>query len=200
MTTKMEIDLPILSVGSIHKVREQITHDTYIFKFKLPDPEKELGLHLGGHLMFVADIPTKEHPKGEIVERKYTPTNRINHKGDIEFPIKIYRKNVHPNFPDGGIMTQYLESLQIGDFVKMRGPRGRCEYQGKGIWDIAPHPKFGGDHKTIKKTKIGMIAGGTGITPIFQIIQAALENRDILDMTFLFGNRSEDDILMRDRL
>ncbi len=32
-------------------------------------------------------------------------------------------------YPNGGLMTQYLESLNVGDFVKMQGPIGRCTYK-----------------------------------------------------------------------
>jgi cytochrome-b5 reductase len=45
-----------------------------------------------------------------------------------------------------------------------------------------------------------MTAGGTGITPMFQLIQAALLNNDNLDITLIFGNRSEDDILLKKEL
>ena len=44
-----------------------------------------------------------------------------------------------------------------------------------------------------------MVAGGTGITPIFQIIQYACDHEneeDMPHMILLFANRTEDDILM----
>lgn len=46
--------------------------------------------------------------------------------------IQIYFKNVHPKFPEGGKMSQYLESLQVGDVVDFRGPGGLLEYKGNG--------------------------------------------------------------------
>ena len=55
-----------------------LTHDSFIFRFALPDPEKEFGLHLGGHLLFIANIKTKEHPEGEEITRKYTPISTIH--------------------------------------------------------------------------------------------------------------------------
>jgi len=45
-----------------------------------------------------------------------------------------------------------------------------------------------------------MTAGGTGITPMFQVIQAAVLNNDDVDITLLFGNVSEDDILLKKEL
>ena len=54
----------------------------------------------------------------------------------------------------------------------MSGPHGRCEYEGFGRFQIAKRDL------TIVRKKIGHIAGGTGITPLYQIIQAALKNND----------------------
>ena len=48
----------------------------------------------------------------------------------------MYFKNVHPKFPDGGIMSQYLENLPIGGSVMMRGPRGGVTYNGLGNFSI----------------------------------------------------------------
>ena len=35
----------------------------------------------------------------EEVARKYTPISGVHHAGEVEFLIKIYRKNEHPKFP-----------------------------------------------------------------------------------------------------
>jgi cytochrome-b5 reductase len=47
-----------------------------------------------------------------------------------------------------------------------------------------------------------MVAGGTGITPIYQIIQFITENELELspNLTLLFANRTEDDILLQNEL
>lgn len=45
-----------------------------------------------------------------------------------------------------------------------------------------------------------MISGGTGITPVFQVIQSVLLNDDDVQLALLFGNKSEDDILLKDKL
>ena len=109
-----------------------MTSDTYIFRFSFPDPDWTFGLPIGGHVIFNAIIPTKEKPEGDSVYRKYTPITEITNEGYVDFVIKIYRKNVHPRFPDGGLMTQYLETLNNGDIVKMEGPKGKLQYIGCG--------------------------------------------------------------------
>ena len=45
----------------------KITHDTYIFRFSFEDPDYTFGLPIGGHVIFSADMPTPEHPEGELV-------------------------------------------------------------------------------------------------------------------------------------
>jgi cytochrome-b5 reductase len=34
--------------------------------------------------------------------------------GTVSFVIKVYFRNVHPKFPEGGKMSQHMESLEIG--------------------------------------------------------------------------------------
>jgi ferredoxin-NADP reductase len=46
-----------------------------------------------------------------------------------------------------------------------------------------------------------MVAGGSGITPMFQVCQAILRNPyDSTKVFLVYANRGEDDILLRDRL
>lgn len=92
----------------------KISTDTFIFRFSFTDPDYTFGLPIGKHVIFKANITTKENPTGEEVERKYTPVSAVRSSGTVDFVIKIYRKNVHPRFPDGGVMTQYLETLEPG--------------------------------------------------------------------------------------
>ena len=65
-------------------------------------------------------------------------------------------------------MSQYINSLEIGSFLKMRGPFGKLNYFGDGNFKILKKFK---PLTYIEKgfKKIGMIAGGSGITPFFQV-------------------------------
>lgn len=47
-----------------------------------------------------------------------------------------------------------------------------------------------------------MVAGGTGITPLYQVIQYITENQleSSPNLTLLFANRTEDDILLYNEL
>lgn len=73
-------------------------------------------------------------------------------------------KNTHPKFPDGGKMSQYLESLKIGDTIDVRGPSGRLQYLGNGTFSIKNMRKE--PPSIIKVKKVNMIAGKTLILKI----------------------------------
>ena len=49
--------------------------------------------------------------------------------------------------------------MRVGEKVKMEGPKGLLSYLGNGNFLIRKKP--------VKKTKVGLIAGGTGITPCY---------------------------------
>lgn len=111
----------------------------------------------------------------------------------------MYFKNQHPKFPDGGKLSQHLESLKIGDTVEVRGPNGRCVYKGNGDFAIKKDPKSQPNITNYKK--VGMIAGGTGITPLLAIMREVAKNPDDkTQISLLFANQSEDDILCRKEL
>ena len=49
--------------------------------------------------------------------------------------------------------------MKIGNKMKMEGPKGLLNYYGNGNFILKKAP--------IRKTKIGMIAGGSGLTPCY---------------------------------
>ena len=81
---------------------------------------------------------------GKVVARPYTPTSLNDEKGKFEILIKSY--------PQGKV-SSYLHSLKVGDSIEVKGPFPKIKYTAN------------------MKKKIGMVAGGTGITPMLQIIK-----------------------------
>ncbi|XP_033882887.1 NADH-cytochrome b5 reductase 3-like isoform X2 [Acipenser ruthenus] len=170
-----------------------ISHNTRRFRFALKSPDHVLGLPIGQHIYLSARI------NGDLVERPYTPVSSDDDKGYVDLVVKIYYKNVHPKFPDGGEMSQYLESLRIGDAIDFRGPSGLLVYQGKGKFAIHLDNKSDPAISTAKQ--IGMIAGGTGITPMLQVIRAIMKDPEDKTVCYLlFANQTEKDILLRPEL
>ena len=135
--------------------KQVLSHDTRLFRFSLPTKEHVLGLPVGGHFFVSAKID------GEPVMRAYTPTSGDDEVGFFDLVVKVYFKGVHPKFPDGGKMSQHLESLSLGDCIDIKGPIGHFTYFGNGRIQI---------HKEERIVKeIGFICGGTGITPAYQV-------------------------------
>lgn len=110
----------------------------------------------------------------EEVRRPYTPTTLADTLGHFDLVVKLYPQ---------GKMSQIFAKLTIGKTLLFRGPMGRFKY------------------KANMKSFLGMVAGGTGITPMFQVIRAVLENpEDKTKISLIFGNITEDDILLKPQL
>eukprot|EP00970_Alexandrium_tamarense_P012975 scaffold3198_cov213-Alexandrium_tamarense.AAC.7 len=162
-----------------------LSRDSFELDFALQTPEHVLGLPTGKHVFLSADI------NGEMVMRRYTPTTSDHDIGQIKFVIKAYPPC--ERFPLGGKMSQYLDSLKVGDTIDMRGPVGEFDYHGNG--------KFLKEHDECYATHFNMIAGGTGITPVMQIASEILRNPDDkTTMSLVFGCREEGDLLLRSTL
>eukprot|EP00698_Gefionella_okellyi_P025307 TRINITY_DN922_c0_g2_i1.p1 TRINITY_DN922_c0_g2~~TRINITY_DN922_c0_g2_i1.p1 ORF type:complete len:417 (+),score=91.39 TRINITY_DN922_c0_g2_i1:124-1374(+) len=144
------------------------THNTIRLRFALPRDDATLGLPVGAHIVVGADIA------GQLVTRPYTPVSAIDAKGYFELLVKVYK---------AGVISRFLDSLEIGAPLLVRGPKGEFKF--------APN----------KWKHIGMIAGGTGIAPMFQVLRAiAMNSADQTRVTLLNANRTEEDILLRREL
>ena len=177
---------------------EQVSPDTKLLRFKLQSKLHQLGLPTGQHISFRC-----KDKNGEMVMRSYTPISSNDDIGYVEFVIKIYFPNVHPKFPDGGVMTMYLEELKVGDKVEMRGPKGHLDYKGCGKYTIQEMNKKTGKRSTqsYNNKHFGFVAGGSGITPCLQVIREILKNdSDTSDIWLLYANKSESDILLKKEL
>lgn len=170
-----------------------LSHDTRRFRFELPSSEHVLGLPTGQHIYLTARID------GQLIVRPYTPTSSDEDHGFMDLVVKVYFKNVHPKFPDGGKMSQYLENMKIGDTIDVRGPSGHLIYNGNGEFAIRKDKKS--EPKIISVKRVSMIAGGTGITPMLQLIRQVFRDKnDRTCLSLLFANQTEDDILLREEL
>ncbi|XP_077213361.1 nitrate reductase [NADH]-like [Tasmannia lanceolata] len=164
-----------------------ISHDVSVFRFALPAKHQVLGLPVGKHIFLSATIDNK------LCIRAYTPTSFVDEVGHFDLLVKIYFKGTHPKFPNGGLMSQHLQSLPIGAMLDIKGPLGHIEYMGRGNFTVH------GKHKFARR--LAMIAGGTGITPIYQVIQSILKDpTDDTEMYLVYANRTEEDILLREEI
>lgn len=163
-----------------------VSWDTRIFTFKLDHNEQGLGLPTGQHLM----IRLRDPVTREAIIRSYTPISQTTKKGFLDVLIKVYADTADRA---GGRMTKALDSIPIGHWVDMKGPIGKFEYLGRGLCSI--------NGKERKVKRFFMVCGGSGITPIFQVLRAVMQDKeDPTHCTVLDGNRLVEDILCREDL
>ncbi|KAL9056512.1 MAG: hypothetical protein Q9162_002888 [Coniocarpon cinnabarinum] len=153
--------------------KKQTSHNTAIYRFGLPKSTDVLGLPIGQHISLAAHVEGEEK---EVV-RSYTPISSDDRdKGYFDLMIKSY--------PTGRI-SKHMGTLKEGDTMRVKGPKGAMKYE----QNMCRH--------------IGMIAGGTGITPMLQIVKAISRGRSAGDKTvvdLIFANVNQDDILLREDL
>jgi cytochrome-b5 reductase len=120
--------------------RVQLNSSTHYFSFALPNKTDQMGLLAGQYIAVRALID------GKYMERFYSPVNRNSDFGKIDLIVKL--EEVKMNVAS---MTRYFSCLQPGNTLEIRGPLGGFEY-----------------HRNMYK-EVGMIAGGTGISPMMQV-------------------------------
>ncbi|KAL6869507.1 NADH-cytochrome b5 reductase [Amphichorda felina] len=152
-----------------------ISHNVAIYRFKLPSSNAILGLPIGQHISIGAPIVQPDGATKEIV-RSYTPISGDHQPGFFDLLIKSY--------PQGNI-SKHMASLVVGQTIRVRGPKGAFVYTP----NMVRH--------------FGMIAGGTGITPMLQVIRAIIRGRaagDKTEVDLIFANVTPQDILLKEDL
>ncbi|KAJ9548044.1 hypothetical protein OSB04_020587 [Centaurea solstitialis] len=149
--------------------RTQLSHNVAKFRFELPTPTSVLGLPIGQHISCRG-----KDSQGEEVIKPYTPTTLDTDVGYFELVIKMYPQ---------GRMSHHFREMREGDYMAVKGPKGRFKYQPGQV------------------RAFGMIAGGSGITPMFQVARAILENpKDKTQVHLVYANVTYDDILLKEEL
>ena len=65
------------------------------------------------------------------------------------------------------IKMHILTLILSGETIDFRGPNGNLVYEGNGVFAIKPDKKAPAVKRKYKQ--VGMIAGGSGITPMLQV-------------------------------
>ncbi|GMH32569.1 hypothetical protein BSKO_00403 [Bryopsis sp. KO-2023] len=152
-------DLPL-------QMKQNVNYNTLFLRFKLPEENQKLGLPVGQHVVFKFT-----DNKGKDFYRPYTPVSDVGVTGHVDFVIKVYPK---------GVMSQYIDKLDVGDRIFVKGPKGKFAYG-----------------RNMKKT-LGMLCGGTGITPMYQVLTHILSDpNDKTRIQMIYANVTPDDILLQ---
>ncbi|KAI0352185.1 ferredoxin reductase-like C-terminal NADP-linked domain-containing protein [Trametes cingulata] len=153
---------------------EPYNHNTAKFIFELP-PDTASLLPIAS-CVIVKSAADAAKPllddKGKPVIRPYTPISPSELPGELTFLVKRY---------DTGKMSKYIHEMQPGEKLSIKGPI----------------PKF--EYKINQFDEVGMIAGGSGITPMYQILDYALKDpSNKTRFTLIFANVTEKDILLKE--
>ncbi|KAI9321277.1 Oxidoreductase, molybdopterin-binding domain-containing protein [Dichotomocladium elegans] len=147
----------------------------FVFTF---DSRQTFGLPIGQHCYL--KLPRKD---GSVIIRAYTPS--ACGAGSVEFIIKIY---------DTGVFTPLLDAhVNIGDSVEVKGPLGEFEYLTNSRYAIMNRPPRIID-------EIGMIAGGTGITPMWQVLDAMRYDARPPRVSLIYCARHREDLVLCEEL
>jgi cytochrome-b5 reductase len=113
---------------------------------------------------------------GDVITRPYTPISTNHEIGHFDLIIKNYGLQAN--------MSKYMHGMLPGDKIKFKHVEGNVKMQ-------APFPY----------KKIGMLVGGTGMSPMTQALHAILgDNTTGVEVTMIYGSRNQDDILGKELL
>ena len=120
----------------------------------------------------VSSLLTRHTPEGAWIPcfRPYTPVSGSDEPGHVTFMVKRY---------PGGTASGKMHSLVPGDEMKF-----------KQLHEFKYTPN--------EFSAMTFIAGGAGITPIYQLTRAILKNpQDATKVTLVYANNSPEDILLK---
>lgn len=149
---------------------EDITHDVKLFKFQLPPNANETGIRPGKAVL--ASITNKANNKHFF--RPYSALYDPEDPSTLQFAIK----NENTEGASGA-----FHKLSPGEKVKFRGPLP--------IHNVA--------FEKLPKN-VDLIAGGSGITPVFSVLQYLLLEKPETNLTLILANKSPKDIIFKEQL
>ncbi len=155
---------PKLFTAKLSKIKK-LTDDVTVFTF---EHEANAFEFYPGQFVMVEFMGGEQG--GKKIQRAYSIAS-APHSTQFELCVKII---------PGGLATQYLASLQVGDEATFKGGFGMCT-----INEDA-------------QNELLFVATGTGLAPVKAIVDDLINKSDNRLMTILFGVRHEDDIFWQD--
>mmetsp|Transcript_32423 Transcript_32423/g.74648 ORF Transcript_32423/g.74648 Transcript_32423/m.74648 type:complete len:262 (-) Transcript_32423:22-807(-) len=173
--------------------------DSCLLRFSLPDAGRHLGTDPalptcikvtlpGGTDVYGTGVPTST----DDLSKSYSPVSHPGARGHFDLLVKAY-----PHRAGGGVGA-YLCGLRPPDADE------NCEADARwnSITAAVKSPRImHGDARVLGRWKhVGLVAGGTGIAPLYQIAKLLLEGDGEAEIRLLFVNRRREDILWKDEL
>ena len=160
--------------------KDWVSPDTVRLRFELPSPSSKLGLPVPGHLQVVlggdGDASGSEGSKDckDGDSSIFSPIS-VNTSGFFELLVRKVPK---------GEFSCHLASLNPGEQATFLGPASsRYSYE-RGV-----------------TPELGLVAAGTGINPMWQVIQQVLNDpNDKTLITLIYASESADTVLLKKEL
>ncbi|GIX63275.1 NADH-cytochrome b5 reductase, putative [Babesia caballi] len=185
-----EQQLPLKLARSV-----QISPTAFVFVLSYPpELDAEFNCHVFSHFLLHGShsAPVLEGKwngaaqpatEGNRVARKYTPVFVDRERREAHFVIRIYRPSAQ--FPDGGRLTRYLESLKPQDPILLNPWTSRYALVQDGV--------LGTTEGNLDFRTLNIVAGGTGITPYVRFLIRNTSTR----VNLLFCNKTLREILLK---
>ncbi|THV06483.1 cytochrome-b5 reductase [Dendrothele bispora CBS 962.96] len=149
-------------------------HNTSEFVFELPNNEASLLPVASCLIVKSSDPEALKDSKGKPIIRPYTPISPSDLPGELTLLVKKY---------DNGNASKHIHSLKEGDTLSIKGPIPKWPW------------------KMNEFDQVALIGGGSGITPLYQILTHALTSpTNTTRFTLLFSNVTSADILLKPEL
>lgn len=95
--------------------------------------------------------------------------------------------------PDGEVSPFLVDEVRAGDMLEVHGPLGAFF-----VWEPADHSAPGGLNGRARPVQL--IAGGSGVVPLYAMAQAHDDARDLTPFRMLYSVRTTDDVYFADEL
>lgn len=163
--------------------RFPVSATSSVLRFGLPEDSKPLNLSTCACILAKADLPSKpteedkeeKSESTEVVVRPYTPISTNEQVGSFDLLVKHY---------EHGMMSQHMLKMPVGSMLEFKHIDFNVKLQ-------AP----------FKQNHIGMIVGGTGVTPMVQALHAILGDPESeAKVSMLYGSKVSSDILGNEML
>lgn len=113
--------------------------------------------------------------EGVLTSRPYSLSSSPLERGYYEITVE--------EVPDGFVSSYLVREAEVGDFFEAVGPAGYFH-----------------DNPVFHKRRKVFLAGGSGVTPFYSMIQEALERTKDLDLTLFYGIRTIERALYHEKL
>jgi len=150
---------------------EVVGRNVHKITLNFPNDTDVLGMTTAGMLM----VEGKKRDGTGAIARPYTPISRNDTVGRLELVVK--------NYPDVGNVSSHICNAAVGSTLAVKGCFTKIQVQ--------PN----------KWKQVGMIAGGSGITPCLQVAEELLSHpQDTTQITLIFCNQDPQAIFLKDHI